>query len=100
MDADGSVRELRGAVAGLRPDPSPARAVYNRIVEPKMLLYLAEAAGVDAATVARAREAAASATSMMQASGRVRRIVPWDVVAPLLPPPRRSRWRWARREPD
>jgi len=127
MDPDGTVRDLRDAIARLQPDPpaahpgkwyrtqhehwlgwldayagpgaygrtrpSPtsARAVYHRIVEPKMLLYLAEAAGVDAAAVARAREAVASATSMMQASGRVRRIVPWEVVAPLLPPPGRPR---------
>ncbi|MFN2322052.1 MAG: hypothetical protein ABR510_03740 [Trueperaceae bacterium] len=54
-----------GAYDRSNPSPKRARAVYDHITEPKMLPYLAEAAGVEASTVACAQEAATSATPMM-----------------------------------
>ncbi len=85
-----------GAYGRKRASPSNARTVYHRIVEPKMLLWLIEAAGVGAERVAAAKEAANGAASMMQASGRIRRLVPWEMVAAALPEPRRGN-RWFRR---
>ena len=74
----------QGAYGRRTPSPRDARTVYNRIVEPRMLLWLLEAAGVDTALVAAAHEAAADATSMQQASGRIRQLVPWEVLAHAL----------------
>lgn len=81
----------RGAYGRSTPSPTDARTVYNRIVDADMLLYLAHAAGVDAATVEAARRAAAGASTKMQAAGRVRRLVPWETVARALPERRRGR---------
>lgn len=86
-----------GAYGRKTASPTEARRAYNRIVEPGMLLYLTRAAGVDAVVVADAERQAASASSLMQGSGRVRRLIPWDVVADLLPDPPRRRWGWKRR---
>lgn len=73
-----------GAYNRKTTSPEDAQGVYNRIVEPKMLLWLAEAAGVDPSKVGEAKRQAGAATSMMQASGRVRRLIPWqDVQAAL-----------------
>lgn len=73
-----------GAYGRKTPTPTNAQSIYNRIVEPKMLLWLAKAAGVDPGRVEEAERQASSATSMMQASGRVRRLIPWqDVQATL-----------------
>lgn len=57
-----------------------AKFAYNDIVEPKMLLYLATAVGVDKKKLASARKAAAIG-SLMQQSGSIRRVIPWEVVA-------------------
>lgn len=73
-----------GAYNRKTTSPQDAQSVYNRIVEPKMLLWLAEAAGVDPSKVEEAKRQAGTATSMMQASGRVCRLIPWhDVLAAL-----------------
>jgi hypothetical protein len=85
-----------GAYGRRRPSPTSARSVYNRIVEPKMLLWLIRAAGIGAEVVAEAEGEVERSTSMMQASGRVRQVVPWDAVASALwgtqaPLPRRRR---------
>lgn len=63
-----------------------ARFVYNHIVEPKMLLYLAHAAGVSREHVAAARQAIDGFDSLMRQSGTVRRILPWSLVARALWP--------------
>jgi len=81
-----------GAYGRATPSPTDARTVYNRIVDPEMLIYLAAAAGVDDAIVNSARRVVATASSKMQAAGRVRRLVPWETVARALPEPRRGRW--------
>jgi hypothetical protein len=61
-----------------------ARYAYNHIVEPRMLLWLIEAAGVDEGLVSQAKRDFAQGTSMMQQSAIIRHIVPWDVVAMAL----------------
>ena len=85
-----------GAYGRSTPSPEDALSVYNRIVDPEMLLNLASAAGVDSDVLGRARNSAASASTKMQAAGRVRRLVPWEIVARVLPERRRGRWsvRW------
>lgn len=61
-----------------------ARAVYNRIVEPKMLLWLITAAGVAEARVRDAQLVASQATTLASKSAAIRRSVPWPVVAEAL----------------
>lgn len=61
-----------------------ARDVYNRIVEPKLLLWLISAAGVPHELVATASRAADSAASLASKSAAVRRTVPWEVVVEAL----------------
>jgi hypothetical protein len=62
-----------------------AEQVYNRVVNPSMLVWLAEAAGVEKAIVERASAAALAAQSNMSAqSAAVRREVPWNLIAAQL----------------
>lgn len=61
-----------------------ARYVYNHIVEPRMLLWLIEAAGVDRAKVEAASQAALGATRLSTKSKLIRTIVPWSDVARAL----------------
>jgi hypothetical protein len=62
----------------------PARTVYNRIMEPKMLLWLASAAGVSSGRVAEASTAAAQHRAFASKCAAVRKLLPWRVVADLL----------------
>jgi hypothetical protein len=56
--------------------------VYNRIVNPSMLVWLAEASGVPPATVQKAATAALAAPSAMSAqSAAIRRVIPWEMIA-------------------
>lgn len=57
-----------------------AKYVYNHIVEPKLLLWLIAAAGVDARTVEFAREQAGLANKMPSKAAAIRRVVPWAVL--------------------
>lgn len=61
-----------------------ARYVYNHIVEPKMLLWLISASGVDRDHVNVAIKAAESATSMQGRSAAIRKNVPWPEVEAAL----------------
>jgi hypothetical protein len=63
---------------------APARKVYNRIAEPKMLLWLASAAGVAPEVVAQARAAAEAEPRFMSKCGAVRKFLPWPLVADAL----------------
>lgn len=65
-------------------DKRDARYAYNHIVEPKMLLWLIEAAGLPAATVRKAKKGAAQGKTMMAQSAAIRRLVHWDEVAEAL----------------
>ncbi len=61
-----------------------ARYVYNRIVEPQMLLWLISASGVRQELVHAAARAAEEAASLAGKSAAIRRHVPWQVVAAAL----------------
>jgi hypothetical protein len=58
-----------------------AEFVYNRIVCPPMLLWLAEASGAPKARVADAKQAALSASPHLPAqSAAIRRIITWEMI--------------------
>lgn len=62
-----------------------AEFVYNHVVNPKMLIWLAEAAGAPKAKVKRACAAALSAGATMQAmSAAIRRVLPFSEIDVLL----------------
>lgn len=61
-----------------------ARYVYNHIVEPKMLLWLAVASGVSPELVSAARQGAEGASSLSAKSAAIRKCIPWPVVAEAL----------------
>ena len=61
-----------------------AKFVYNHVVNPEMLLWLIDAAGVKEELVDAALEAAAKGTTPMQSSGAVRKIAPWSEVYAVL----------------
>lgn len=61
-----------------------AKYVYNHIVEPKMLLWLIAASGVEPTLVSAAQEAADRAQAMASKAAAIRRCVPWAVVAAAL----------------
>lgn len=63
-----------------------AEFAYNHIVEPKMLLWLIAAAGVDHRLVRTARRAAVKERSMMSQSRAIRERVPWSVIERALWP--------------
>lgn len=65
-------------------DPDLARTVYNQIGEPKMMLWLARAAGADERDLAAADVAISQAPSMRGQCGAVRRVLPWRRVGELL----------------
>lgn len=65
-------------------DGAPASKVYNRIAEPKMLLWLASAAGVAPELVAQASAAADAEPRFMSKCGAVRKFLPWSLVADAL----------------
>jgi len=68
-----------------------AQYAYNHVVQPELLLYLATASGVDSHLVATANRAFENRTSLMQAAGAIRAIVPWDTVAEVLWPDKAGR---------
>ena len=61
-----------------------ARFVYNHIVEPRMLLFLAQAAGVQRTIVIAARQSLKPNHSLAQQAAAVRKILPWELVAAAL----------------
>lgn len=69
-----------GSYARASGDARGARNVYNRIVEPKMLLWLIEASGVQKELFASAEAAAASDISMPARAAAIRKQVPWEEV--------------------
>lgn len=73
-----------GAYGRMTPSPKDAKTVYNRIVCCQMLIYLAEVAGIEPSRVEAARRQAEAATSLMQGSGRMRRLISWEDVEAAL----------------
>lgn len=61
-----------------------AAYVYNRIVEPKMLLWLISVSGVKQELVQASIEAAAGASTLARKSAAIRQQVPWAVVEAAL----------------
>lgn len=69
-----------------------AKFAYNHIVEPKMLLWLVSAAGINRARLKAARAAAGKMEGMAAKSGAIRGAVPWHVVeGALRSRPRKTR---------
>lgn len=64
-----------------RSSETRAEVVYNRIVEPKMLLWLITAAKVDPARLKQATQGAAAANTLGGQSKAIRQAVPYSVVA-------------------
>lgn len=59
-----------------------AETVYNRVVNPSMVLWLGAAAGVPRARVEEAIESAlASTPGMASQSAAIRRVIPWSLIA-------------------
>jgi hypothetical protein len=71
---------------GRKDSDRSAQFVYRQVVNPKMLVYLAEASGVSKKVIAAGvRAALAKHTSTMAAmSGAFRREVPWEMVEAAL----------------
>ena len=67
-----------------------ARDVYNRIVEPKLLLWLSQAAAVSPTLIAAATAEASEKSKLASKSAAIRRHVPWSVLSTelhrILPP--------------
>ena len=61
-----------------------ARTVCQRIGEPRMLLWLAEAAGVDSELVQQARDSAAQNESLASQCATIRKLLPWRTLAEVL----------------
>lgn len=61
-----------------------AKYVYNHVVEPKLLLWLVAASGLNPGTVLAAHEAAASVPKMPSKSAAIRRVVPWSMLCEQL----------------
>lgn len=61
-----------------------AAIVYNRIVEPKMLLWLIEASEADPGLLAKAQRSASAASTLGGKSKAIRQAVPYAVVADAL----------------
>jgi hypothetical protein len=57
-----------------------AKFVYNHVVCPGLLTYLADASGVSRRLVIEAKHIERSAKTEMQRAGEIRRIIPWSVV--------------------
>ena len=59
----------------------PAKFAYDHVVNPQMLVYLAEAAGVELDLITRASRAAlAGRATMPTMSAAIRRVIPWELV--------------------
>ncbi len=61
-----------------------ARDVYNRIVEPKLLVWLISVAGVEADLIRRTNSEAEAASTLAGKSAAIRRHVPWRIIAEAL----------------
>ena len=73
-----------GSYERTTPPNRGARYVYNRIIEPLMLLWLIEAADVDPEVVREAQREALCPPTLAGKSKAIRAVVPWDVVAKAL----------------
>jgi hypothetical protein len=61
-----------------------AKFVYNHVVQPELLIYLAKASGVPRARVVSARKILAGGGTLMHQAAEIRRLIPWEVVEEAL----------------
>jgi hypothetical protein len=57
-----------------------AKFVYNHIMEPKMLLWLISASGLQIELVEKAKEASLNKKSMASSCAAIRKVVPWQTL--------------------
>ena len=57
-----------------------AKFVYNHIMEPKMLLWLISASGLQIELVEQAKEASLNKKSMASSCAAIRKVVPWQIL--------------------
>ena len=57
-----------------------AKFVYNHIMEPKMLLWLISASGIDMKLLTQAEENAANAKTMASSCAAIRKVVSWEAL--------------------
>ena len=69
-----------GAYGRMTTHGRDAKFVYNHVVCPGLLTYLAHAAGVSRSLVKAAKGIEKTSATEMQRSGEIRRIIPWAVV--------------------
>ena len=55
-----------------------AKFVYNHIMEPKMLLWLISASGVDQKFIVKAKDGADNAKTMASSCAAIRKVVSWE----------------------
>ena len=67
-----------------------AEFAYNHVVQPEMLVYLAEASSVDSTLVSRAKQILRGKGTLMQKAGAIRKVLPWPIVAAALWPTKRD----------
>lgn len=60
-----------------------ARTCYQRLQNAASLLWIAEAVGVDRATVERAFQAAVDKGDWRRGAGAIRSVIPWEAIQPL-----------------
>jgi hypothetical protein len=81
----GWLREYDGPGAyGRKHAKRSAEFVYNHVVNPLMLIYLAEASGLDPALLRCATGDALKRRSMPAMSSAIRRVIPWTIVETAL----------------
>ncbi|WXT99742.1 MAG: hypothetical protein Ctma_0446 [Catillopecten margaritatus gill symbiont] len=61
-----------------------AKYVYNHIMEPKMLLWLISALGLQSELVERAKEEVKNKKSMAGSCAAIRKMVPWQTLEKIL----------------
>ncbi len=66
-----------GRLQGMNRD---AKFVYNHIVCPSMLVYLIKAVGFDSELIDQVEKVNESGKTMMESSGKIRKIVPWSMI--------------------
>jgi hypothetical protein len=77
----GWLSEYRGSgYYGRKNFHRSAEFVYNHIVCPPMVLWLAEASGVPKLKVADAKDAALSSRTLQAQSAAIRKIIPWEMI--------------------
>jgi hypothetical protein len=78
----GWLREYGGpGYYGRKNSQRSAQFVYNHIVCPPMVLWLAEASGVPKARIAKAKQAALSSGPQLQCqSAAIRKMIPWEMI--------------------